>query len=141
MENPFSSPQTAAAADLGDFAPLSPERERLAKLGEVFVAWERLRIWYNVVLAVVAVLVLVGIVLSSGLQLSKNDFDILIEAAIGANVCFLAGPLLEGYVTWWIKPASWLRKPVFVLGTVASVLLTIIVVLAVAAGFELPAPG
>lgn len=133
MENPFSSPQTAAAADLGDFAPLSPERERLAKLGEVFVAWERLRIWYNVVLAVVALAS--PLVLFPQIEFDLGSLEDLVLAAIGANVCFLAGPLLEGYVTWWFGPVPWLRNAVFIVGTLGAMLLTALVVI-----FELSPP-
>ncbi|QDU57952.1 hypothetical protein [Aeoliella mucimassa] len=50
MDNPYSSPQVATALDVAESVPPPPDRERLALLGEVFIAWERLRIWYNLVL-------------------------------------------------------------------------------------------
>lgn len=138
MENPFSSPQTASTMDAGDFAPLPPERERLALLGEVVVAWERLRIWYNVVLAAVA---LISILLFQlPLLFHMGALEDMVLAAIAANACFLAGPLLEGYVTWWFGPVPWLRQAVFIIGTLGAVVLTIAVVVALTLEFGPPAP-
>ncbi len=124
MDNPYSAPQSAAAPDDGHGGHL--HREQLAQIGEVFVAWEWLRIWYNVVLACVALVAI--LLIEPSLLLDVMILEQLAVAAIGANACFLAGPLLEGYVTWWWRPARWLRMPVFILGTLGACLLTLIVV-------------
>ena len=123
MENPYSPPQAVVRSD---HMSLPADRERLAEIGEVFVAWERLRIWYNVVLACVA---LVAVMLIEPRLLTQvRSLENLIGGAVGANACYLAGPLLEGYVTWWWRPAKWLRMPVFVVGTLGACLLTCIVI-------------
>jgi len=59
---------------------------------EVFLAWERLRVMYNVVLAT---LVLVG----AGNDWNAPEFPWqLAYAAFLANVCFCLGPVAEGYL-------------------------------------------
>jgi len=122
MENPYQSPAATPAAEL------PPERERYAQLGEVFVAWEWLRIWYNVVLSAVA---LIGVLVVDPRLLTRiNDLEAMAAAAVGANACFFAGPIVEGYVTWWFGPVSWLRKAIFVMGTLGSVLLVVAVIVA-----------
>lgn len=125
MENPYASPATTSDAEL------SPERERYAQLGEVFVSWEWLRIWYNVVLSVVA---LVGVLLvKPQMLLQFNELESMAAAAIGANACFFAGPIVEGYITWWFGPVVWLRKGIFALGTLFSVFLVMVVIVALSA--------
>ena len=124
MDNPYSSPQVASEIDTADFARLNPERERLALLGEVFVAWEWLRLWYNGILAVVGILYLL-IRQPFGLLLALAGAEDIILAFLGANACFTVGPLLEGYVTWWYGPVSWLRKAIFIIGTLGAIVLTV----------------
>lgn len=109
---------------------LPARRERLAQLGEVVVAWERLRVWYNAVLAcagLFSVLLILPRMLFDPLMLGE-----LLIAAFAANLCFLAGPLIEGYVTWWRGPAPVLRHVVFIVGTLGAVGLTFAVVLEIA---------
>lgn len=127
MDNPYSSPQTGSPAEAGEPGPLSPQRERLANLGEVFVAWEWLRIWYNVALASVALLSVM--LLDPALLVNLGSLETMVLSAIGANGCFLAGPLVEGYVTWWWRPVKGLRECLFYAGTFGSILLTLLVVL------------
>jgi hypothetical protein len=63
----------------------------------VFFAWEKLRLVYNAVLAIV-VLGFLGV---SGAETSLRFWFQLALAAGGANLCFCAGPVAEGYLCWF----------------------------------------
>jgi hypothetical protein len=76
----------------------------------VVVAWERLRIVYNLVLLVAGL----GVGSIWGIVVGSTEF--LLGAAvvgIGANGCFFAGPLVELYLMAirrsgpWKRPARW----------------------------------
>ena len=84
----------------------------------VFLAWERLRVIYVLVLAVVVV-ILLG---PSGLMNVRLLFRLL-EGAVVANVLFFAGPVVETYVQWLGFGHIWLRWALFLSGTLLSVLL------------------
>ncbi len=73
--------------EAGISAPL-PEPSARA----VFLAWERLRLVYNAALAAVVLAV-------AGRDLADPQFhEFLIPAALGANLCFCLGPVVEGYL-------------------------------------------
>ena len=58
----------------------------------VFPAWERLRVAYNALLGL-------GVVaIERGALLDGARWPYLILSALGANVCFCAGPVAEGYL-------------------------------------------
>src|SRR5688572_23793886 len=90
--NPYQSPSEVNAPAS---AAASPDE---ATAREVFLAWEKLRLPYNVVLALVAL---------GGLALEGTEFverrellKALAGGAVLANLCFCAGPCAEGYLVW-----------------------------------------
>jgi hypothetical protein len=59
---------------------------------EVFVAWEKIRIVYNLILVFLVTFVFIE-------RFSDRGFlRYLVECAIAANLCFCAGPVAEGYL-------------------------------------------
>jgi hypothetical protein len=83
----------------------------------VFFGWERLRVVYN--------LILVGTVLPpgfvSGKILHPAFWVFALSEAVGANVCFCAGPVAEGYLCWFGLPRLPVRCALFVIGTMLAV--------------------
>jgi hypothetical protein len=77
---------------------------------EVFFAWEKLRLLYNSML-IVAVL---GTALKAGYSMLVGIF--FVEPAIYANLCFCAGPVAEGYLTWLGLPRRPCRWIIFWVG-------------------------
>jgi hypothetical protein len=134
MESPYASPQADpcprpsafTGGHIIDEATLPIYERRLVNLALVAVAWEKLRIWYNAVLAVVALLGLV--VIDASLLLDMQAMKTMVFAAIAANVCFCVGPLVEGYVTWFFGKLPGLRAVIFAIGIIGAVMLTIWVV-------------
>ena len=85
----------------------------------VFTAWERLRLVFN------ATLVLLVMVVASTLvnreQLAEARFwRFLIKAAIGANVCFCSGFVVEGYLVQVGVPRRVSRPILFAGGLIVS---------------------
>ncbi|TWT36382.1 hypothetical protein KOR34_12870 [Posidoniimonas corsicana] len=125
--NPFASPATEA-----DYRPdglpdsaLTPDQRRLLQVGELVVAWERRRLWYNAALVAVSLpLILAGLIAGA---VDQDEAFALIPAAIFANACFLAGPLVDGYWTWLLGPTTRLSTVLFWLGTAAACGLAIMV--------------
>lgn len=84
---------------------------------QVFAAWEKLRILYNVVLA---------LVVFCKIQ-TEFDWDAvgLIVAAVHANVGFCAGPVAEGYLCALGWPRWFGRLLVFGFGLLLAIALTV----------------
>lgn len=122
MENPFASPVTANTLGTLTDAPLTGRELRFAEIGEAFVRWEKLRVWYNVVLAVVALVAV--LLIEPRLMLKVASLEYLVAAAIGANACFFAGHIVECYATWFFGRISWIRPVVFTCGTLGAMVLT-----------------
>lgn len=87
---------------------------------EVFLAWERLRVVYNLVLVVV--------VLTFGWRaLSEPDiWPRMLAAALFANLCFCAGMVGEGYLTLLGFPRQGARHAVFAGGTLFASFLAVL---------------
>jgi hypothetical protein len=108
-DNPYASPPEADAA-LPTYPPADSAKE-------VFLAWEKLRLIYNCLLAVVS--------LSAGYAwLGVRDIidflTFLFEGAIGANLCFCLGPVIEGYLSLMGVNRRKVRLLLFVLGTLIA---------------------
>jgi len=57
----------------------------------VFLAWERLRILYNLLLA--------GLVFAFLYPMSRyTNWEYLLEGVVAANICYCVGPCAEGYL-------------------------------------------
>ncbi|MBN2023472.1 MAG: hypothetical protein JW809_11850 [Pirellulales bacterium] len=119
--NPYQPPLGAA----GEIEPSDPAEARYARVGRVMVAWEKLRILYNAILAVV-------VALAGGLAWAKwgqrPRLGTLVMGAIMANLWYCAGHVIDGYLSWF-----GLRSPVvtwllFGFGTLLAMLLTAFVV-------------
>jgi len=67
------------------------------ELRPILITWEKLRIVYNLVLAGIVGFFL--IVEPEILSLPYLPYR-LVVAAVGANICFTAGPVLDAYVSY-----------------------------------------
>jgi len=88
-------------------------------LKPIFRRWEKLRVVYNLILALV-------LFLSHGLNLGRAFFDPLILliwliGAVLANFCFLAGPLAETYLAWVGMRSRWVTAALFIGGVLVSI--------------------
>ena len=105
-QNPYTSP-IAAGEELAANQPL----QEIART--TFVAWEKLRLIYIGVLA----LVTIAAAAMSGKPIDIDLAWATVVGAIFANACYFAGPITETYVTWLGYRGSWLRLALFVTGT------------------------
>jgi hypothetical protein len=112
-QNPYAAPA------IDEPLPLAKDKPGEPTAREVFLAWEKLRLIYNAILA--------GLSLFLGLpRLGDPDFwFILFEGALIANVCFCLGPVLEGYAALVGVLRRGVRMLLFVLGTSLAALLTV----------------
>lgn len=105
------------AAD--DRAPLV--RDDTASARGVFLAWEQLRVVYNVALLLATG---IGVVMGPDDLLTDRTFlRHLPRAAVLANVAFCVGPVAEGYLAWMGAPRRATRAVVFTLGSLFAMLL------------------
>jgi hypothetical protein len=114
--NPYQTPT--------DAQPPSLVRSSIdATAKEVFLAWEKLRLSYNIVLLMLTVggLGLLGTGPAKPLELLGN----LIGGAVIANVCFCAGPCAEGYLTWIGANRRITRMILFAVGLAVASLLAL----------------
>jgi hypothetical protein len=103
----MATPETTAMGD----------REPSAR--EVFAAWEWLRLVYNLILLAVVF----GWICCNGLHLGVASA--LPVLAVGANLCFCAGPVAEGYLRLLEIDRRWARWAVFVAGTFAAAVMAV----------------
>ncbi|HLA84139.1 MAG TPA: hypothetical protein VJL29_05050 [Thermoguttaceae bacterium] len=120
--NPYASP-----ADLPDPSrihsnALSPSDRRCLQVGRVVVAWEKLRILYNLLLGLEAAVVFLLAVVFLDQSLRGLAKTILL-GGLAANLCFCAGPLADGYLSWFGLRHRAVTWSLFALGTAFSMLL------------------
>lgn len=115
--NPYSSPLADSnSIQNPDDAVSVPTLGAIARV--VFLAWERLRLIYLFVLAVVTLLM-------TGAQLMQLQMlALVLGGAVMANLCFFAGPIIETYVRWLGYQRTWVRWFLFVGGLILSMVLT-----------------
>jgi hypothetical protein len=86
-------------------------------LRSIVLRWERLRILYN--------LMLLGLVLvptGGTFQLpSLRELPVLAIGAVLANLCFMAGPLTEAYLSWLGLRSRWVTAGLFAGGLLVSI--------------------
>jgi uncharacterized protein YjbI with pentapeptide repeats len=102
-----------------------PERDvaqtsLLAIARSVFLAWEKLRIAYLILLALITVL-LTGVTGIMNLRLLR----LIVLGAVVANLAYYAGPAIETYVRWLGYNRAWPRWGMFIGGTLISIVLAI----------------
>src|SRR4051812_765664 len=85
-----------------------PKKEPTAM--EVFFAWEKLRVAYNVILVAVTVVKLLN---------TKDDWGL--QPLVMANVAFCVGPVAEGYLCWLGVKRPSARALLFGLGMFAAI--------------------
>ncbi len=86
VTNPYESPKTVSSL-ISD--PKSPHSHESMK------SWERLRLWYNAILAGEVLLLFLPL----GPYLLTERFVVFaMEGAVLANVCFCVGPVVEFYL-------------------------------------------
>lgn len=118
---PRTAPQHDASSQEAPSAPVSAADPHLADVGAVFIRWEKLRIPYNLVLALWT-FALTGLLLFTP-WLSFRFIDNVVLGAILANLAFTSGTVIEAYITWFIGPNRWISPILFTLGTLFSMLL------------------
>lgn len=121
-DNPYSSPSVDSSLDTaGTLSPSPPSSTDLAAIAKpTFLAWERLRILFIVVLGVLT------LVLSGP---SITNFPVLVaiaEGAVIANICYFAGPIVETYIRWLGYDRKWVRWFLFVGGTILTAILLVV---------------
>lgn len=97
-------------------------------LREIVIGWERLRLLYNALLAIPGILVLVTMMSDFGMGVVDAVLSALF-VAVGANLCFLLGPLVELYVRGIFRkgqPIGRGRWLIFGSGTLLSLFLFIL---------------
>lgn len=85
----------------------------------IILKWEKLRILYNVILALI-------LILSAGPAMGWHFFHpvvllIWLIGAVLANLCFLTGPLVESYIAWLGFRSRAVTAVLFVVGVLISI--------------------
>ena len=107
---------------MGETANGSPQA---ARTKAIFLAWEKLRIVYNLILAAI---VLGFVVCDPAMRVLNLRYLLaLVYLCIVANVLFLAGPAVEAYAAWLGFNTRVLRLVLFGLGTIFAGLLAVFV--------------
>ncbi len=106
-----------------------------SELREIVVSWEKLRIHYNLIHLVAGILAIIVLAKTGSVPLGLLIVPAFIFA-IFANICFCAGPLAEIYarVIFNTEDFSKLRKPLFLLGILLSLIPAVLVILFSASG-------
>ena len=89
----------------------------LPMLRLILLRWERLRILYN--------LLLVGLVMiptGGAFQLpTLRELPVLAVGAALANLCFMAGPMADAYLSWLGLRSRWVTAGLFAAGLLISI--------------------
>lgn len=122
MSNPWSSPieDTPLAKQVEPPVPGS-SLDVIAK--RTFLAWEKLRVLY---IAILAVVTLLACIMSMPWRDPEN-LILIIPCAIAANVLYLAGPAVDTYIRWLGYRESWPRFAMFIGGTALSAILAVFI--------------
>ncbi|MGJ8672520.1 hypothetical protein [Rubritalea sp.] len=121
--NPYISPTTKAIKAFVS----SDGVESTARLRDIVLKWEKLRVIYNLVLLLPGL----GVTLYAANKWGSSMSEMLssvIPFAIMANLCFFLGPLSELYIAaiWQINDSRMIRRWSFGLGLVGSLLIIMI---------------
>lgn len=116
--NPYAAPSSAVSWS-SDESPWSDRVDFTA----IIRRWEKLRLIYNATL-VLLVLLLVVIVFPARLTNVVFWFEVVVGAVI-ANLCYLAGPTIEGYARYFGLWANFMTWLLFLAGTGLAAILAI----------------
>ncbi|MEW4570823.1 hypothetical protein AB1L88_23400 [Tautonia sp. JC769] len=110
-ENVYAAPGTPArrvASDPGG----EPDLAFMAR-------WERWRVLYNLVLVVEVMGIVIG--MDRWQWMTEAEFcELLVLGALGANLCFCAGPVVEAYLRWLGVKGEMLGPLLFGLGMIVA---------------------
>lgn len=116
-DNPYATPVAEPAAE--DGVP-----NGYINFGAILRKWERLRIYYNVLLAGLVLFITFGVYVR---HVSNPRFWISIcFGGVIANICFLLGPTIEAYGTHFRVWQTWFTNSLFVAGLGFTALLALI---------------
>jgi hypothetical protein len=85
------------------------------------VRWEKLRILYNLIL--VFVVSLLSIALIGKYSVDLQLMEMLVVGCFVANLCYLVGPAVDGYLTWLGVRHLAVTALLFVSGTLLAIVL------------------
>lgn len=123
--NPYAPPRTYDAPRAGD--SYSSGNPSVVDFGEIIGRWERLRVVYNTVLIALVMLLVIG--MFPGRFAVPRFWVEVCFGAIIANVCFMAGPTIEGYCRFLKLWANAMRPLLFLAGTCFAAILAVACVL------------
>jgi hypothetical protein len=112
--NPFSAPVNEEVSS-------NSIDQRVTDFGPIIRRWEYLRLYFNGIL--VSIVLVIVVFAFPSLFLSLEFWFIAIGGAVFTNLCYFAGPLVEGYASYFRLWAA----PVTMVLFVAGLLLTAIV--------------
>ena len=116
--NPYSSSSLETPSE--EVVPTATHCQTLVEIVKTtFLAWERLRIIYVLLLGILTV-VLVG-----PQPIHIPIVIVIAGGAVLANLCYFAGPILESYVRWLGYRGIGLRWFLFIGGTLLTAMLEI----------------
>ena len=116
--NPYSSSSLETPSE--EVVPTATHSQTLVEIVKTtFLAWERLRIIYVLLLGILTV-VLVG-----PQPIHIPIVIVIAGGAVLANLCYFAGPILESYVRWLGYRGIGLRWFLFIGGTLLTAMLEI----------------
>ncbi len=118
IENPYTTTLTTSLNAIPE--PRDVETSLLPIARGVFLAWEKLRVVYLIILALITILLTVA-----GGVLNLAIVRTIILGAVFANVAYFAGPTVETYVRWLGYNRNWPRWVMFICGMLISIILTI----------------
>lgn len=116
-----ASPAGGQSTGADDAAAFRQECKR------IFLKWEKLRLVYNPILAATF---LAASFRSLEMLTQVPTLVTLIWAAVGANICFLAGPAVEAYLAWLGVRWRPMTAILFVSGTIFAAVLTLLAAVA-----------
>lgn len=114
--NPYSSLSLETSSL--DATPVAAPNPTLVDIVKTtFLAWERLRIFYVLLLG------LFTLFLVAPQPIHIPIVIVIAGGAVFANLCYFAGPILESYVRWLGYRGKWLRWFLFIGGTLLTAIL------------------
>ena len=117
--NPFASP-SANTTDSNN----PEERNRTVDFVPILIRWERLRIVYNLILVP---FVLLAALIFAGIGPFEIDLIVsTIACGLLANLCFMLGPTLEAYGTYFKVWHPLMTVLLFIAGLFVTMLLSLI---------------
>ncbi len=122
-ENPYSSPIAEANhPESIEATSVALPFGTLAK--RVFLAWERLRIVYLLILGIFTLLLCAPSLANFGAT-AWRTMVVMVKGAIFANLCYFAGPASETYLRWLGYDRPWVRWFLFGAGTLFTAALAL----------------